>query len=187
MDTTEKEIFKDIRGYEGRYQITNYGRVWSCIRNQFLNQSGGKTQRYLYVTLYHPNGKKNTERIHRLVALHFCDKSEDKTQVNHKDGNKLNNRADNLEWTTAKENVRHAHDLGIASNEGCVKSHLYKITVLKDNEVIGTFLGMKVAAEALGIHWTTVQRCVKLNKPTRYGYTFFVEKGGEANAIEDKN
>lgn len=67
---------------------------------------------YYYVNLY-KNGKRQTVKNHRLVALHFIPNLENKPEVNHKDGNKLNNRVDNLEWATSQENIIHGINMGL--------------------------------------------------------------------------
>ena len=124
-----KEIWKDIVGFED-YQISNLGKVKSKERmveinhanngmydypiNERILKASGK--RYLGVTLK-KDGKSYYPNIHRLVALHFIPNPNNKKMVNHKDGNKLNNRVDNLEWTTASENSKPAHNtLGVKSN-----------------------------------------------------------------------
>ena len=112
-------IWKDIKGYEGLYQVSDSGKVKSLTRknirrdgvvrilkgkkiNPKLSKHG-----YLFVTLS-KNGKLKNMSIHRLVAVAFIDNSHNKMEVNHKDGNKLNNSVDNLEWMTRKENMLHA-------------------------------------------------------------------------------
>ena len=117
------EIWKDIKGYEGLYQVSNLGRVVSFYgKNGKLTHTpkllSGKLDKdgYTEVRLC-KNGNVSYKRVHRLVAEHFLhgDKS---LQVNHKNGDKSNNRADNLEWVTPKENIIHAHKLGL--HKGCV-------------------------------------------------------------------
>lgn len=99
-----KEIWKDIKGYEGLYQISNYGRVWSIRKQKYLK--GDKNSAgYLRVLLTAKNGKTKREFIHRLVALAFIPNPENKPQVNHIDANIENNKAENLEWNTSKENL----------------------------------------------------------------------------------
>ena len=113
-----KEIFKDIEGFEGRYQISNYGRVKSlCFRGH--NKIGFLTNSlniygYERVGLY-KNGEKPSHLVHILVAKAFVHNPDpiNKTQVNHIDGNKLNNHANNLEWVTPKENTQHAIKTGL--------------------------------------------------------------------------
>lgn len=106
----EEEIWKDINGYEGLYQVSNFGRVKSCeridannhpIHEKILKQS--KCQGYLCVNLY-KNGVRKMVKVHRLVALAFIPNPYHKPEVGHKDETRDNNRVDNLEWVTTKEN-----------------------------------------------------------------------------------
>ena len=100
-----KEIWKPIKGYENNYEISNFGNVRNKKTKQILtgdvNNAG-----YRRVTLYVPDKKRFF--IYRLVAYHFCEGFNEEFVVNHKDGNKLNNNADNLEWVTRSENDLHA-------------------------------------------------------------------------------
>lgn len=101
------EIWKDVKGYEGLYKISNNGRVFSFHHNKngreltySLSNSG-----YYLVGLY--DGKQKRVYIHRLVAEHFIPNPNNLPQVNHKDENKLNNEAVNLEWVTRKQNINY--------------------------------------------------------------------------------
>jgi hypothetical protein len=99
----KEEIWKDIPGYEGKYQASNLGRVKGPrgILRPFISQGG-----YLINTAY-VNGDRVREGVHRLVALAFIPNTEDKPQINHINGNKLDNRPENLEWVTCSENNLH--------------------------------------------------------------------------------
>ncbi|MEO0849205.1 MAG: NUMOD4 domain-containing protein [Cyanobacteria bacterium J06648_1] len=142
------EVFADIRGYEGYYQVSNYGKVRSLDR--VIKEKTGKTQTlkgrvlklrinpggYYYIGLG-KNGTKATFAIHQLVAQVFLDNPENKPIVNHIDGKKLNNSVANLEWATYSENLKHAYKTGLrqAVQIEAVGSKNYK-RKLKPEQVI---------------------------------------------------
>ena len=95
-----QEIWKDIKGYEGLYQVSNLGNVKSLKTNKNLYSSNAKG--YRRVGLF--KGKRKGYSIHRLVAQAFIPNPENKPCVNHKDCNRANNNVNNLEWCTHKEN-----------------------------------------------------------------------------------
>lgn len=112
------EVWKDVVGYEGLYEVSNLGKVRSLNR-QYIRSDGKRetvkgrilkpyTNKYGYaVVQLSDHGKATLFRIHRLVALAFIDNPYNKEQVNHINENKLDNRAENLEWVTCKENINH--------------------------------------------------------------------------------
>ena len=116
-----KEIWKDIKGYEGLYQVSNLGRVKSLerykvnhnikqlVEEKILKPSLG---RYKKVCLC-KNSKYQTLYIHRLVADAFIPNTNNDPCVNHIDGNKYNNVVNNLEFCTISQNTKHAYDLGL--------------------------------------------------------------------------
>ena len=96
------EIWMDIKGYEGKYKVSNMGRVYSIRSHKYLAiKNNGRG--YLYVSLWKDN-KEKKEYLHRLVARHFIPNPNNLPQVNHKDENKENNSWDNLEWCDATYN-----------------------------------------------------------------------------------
>lgn len=115
------EKWKDIPGYENHYQISSLGRVRSLKRkgkreekilNQALSKGVKRKEGYLSVVLS-KNSIQKTHFVHRLVANNFTEKPEGILQINHKDGNKLNNNCENLEWVTGQENILHATRSGL--------------------------------------------------------------------------
>lgn len=109
----DNEIWRDINGSAGHYQISNCGRVKSLwhgkekILSTPVNSAG-----YMHLTLC-VDGKRLYRNVHVLVAETFVPNPDGLPEVNHIDGNKLNNRADNLEWTTRKKNIKHASKMGL--------------------------------------------------------------------------
>lgn len=112
---TDDEIWKDIPGYEEKYQVSNLGRVKTLkhkykqhrgirIVNEKILKPSLANNGYYRVSL----GRNNQKLIHRLVAKAFIPNPKNKRTINHKDGNKLNNNIKNLEWNTHQENNLHA-------------------------------------------------------------------------------
>lgn len=114
---SDKEIWKDIPGYEGVYKASSYGRIKrvGAYKNQFrkswesekILKPGVKPNGYLFVNLS-KDGKQKVHHVHRLIAETFIANTQNKPTVNHKDGDKSNNNIENLEWATYKENNIHS-------------------------------------------------------------------------------
>lgn len=100
------ENWKDVKGYEGLYAVSDKGRVKNLLNNRHLVGTDNGCG-YRKVEL-RGKGKPKKAYIHRLVAVAFLGEAEPKVEVNHKDGNPGNNAADNLEWVSSSENTRHA-------------------------------------------------------------------------------
>ena len=122
-----EEIWKDIKGYEKMYQISNYGRIKSLSRfinsckqyssigyyskEKIIKQSVSKTGYYICTLC--KNGKTRTFKVHRLIAEAFIDNPNNLPIINHKDGNKLNNSIDNMEWCDYSHNNKEAYKQGL--------------------------------------------------------------------------
>ena len=98
------EIWKDIKGYPN-YQVSNYGRIWSCYSQRYMKPQKNNVG-YYYLNLTAANGKHKKELIHRLVALAFIDNPNNLPQVHHINHNPADNRVENLAWVTNTQNNR---------------------------------------------------------------------------------
>lgn len=126
------EVWLPIFGYEGYYEISNMGRVKSVLRNVTNDVYGDKKvpsrilkqfilkNKYLSLSL-NKEGKDKGFRVHRLVAIHHIPNPENKPEVNHKKGIKLDNRASELEWATRLENLKHAVNIGLINQKGIAR------------------------------------------------------------------
>jgi hypothetical protein len=121
-----EEIWKDVIGYEGLYQISNFGRVKSFWRRkEIIMKLSNNGWGYSFVSLRKNKTKIKSITIHRLVAIAFISNPENKEQVNHIDGNKQNNHYSNLEWCTRLENMRHGFKTGLIKTS---KEHQINMT-----------------------------------------------------------
>lgn len=110
----EGEVWRDVTGYEGLYQISTFGRVKSfCGRAPRILKPICDAHGYLKIGLY-KNGKPTQFFINRLVAIHFIENIDNKLEVDHKSGIRLDNYVDNLRWVTHKENIGFSFDLGLS-------------------------------------------------------------------------
>lgn len=157
-------VWKDIKGYEGYYQISNLGQVKSLLRIVPHSLKGKKTIPEIilkqlidnvgyYSSRLTKNGKGTTVRTHRLIAVSFIPNTDNKPCVNHKNGIKTDNSIENLEWCTHSENQLHSYrELGrIAGMTGIKgKDHHRSKPVVKldlNNNVLATYECANEAAE----------------------------------------
>jgi len=152
------ENWKDIEGYDGVYQVSNLGKVRS-VRGDKVRMIRGTLDRggYRFVFIKHKGLSKN-HKVHRLVASAFIPNNLNKPQVNHIDSDRSNNDINNLEWCTAKENMRHASRKG---NE--VWRQGFR-RVLKKNDVIKIIMLLKlgVAGEELARMFKTTPQNISM-------------------------
>ena len=160
-----REIWKDVKGYEGLYQVSNLGRIWSVKSQKYLKPYEGNG--YLKVDLFAKNRKRKKEYVHRLVALAFVPNPYNLPQVNHKDGNKKNDTVENLEWVTREYNNYHSYHT-LNHTKGCYEGKpVYCV------ELDMVFESGRKAAEYLGMKSTSgIYGCCnnKYGYKTAYGY-----------------
>lgn len=128
-----KELWKDIEGFEGKYQVSNKGLVRNAKRHLMYQEAN--TSDYMRVGLGVPRKKFF---VHRLVAKAFCDGYFEGAVVNHKDFNRHNNVYTNLEWVTVSENQKHTYMTGRMTGafKPLICSYVYKGNTYKDVTVV---------------------------------------------------
>lgn len=185
------EIWKDISGFEGWYQVSNKGRFKSLERVVIMKTKNGKDkpttfkERILkiheetrnksniknsYYVAFSVNGKHYRKYIHRLVAEAFIENKDNLPEVNHKDGNRKNNSVENLEWVSKKENIQHAFKNKLIKTEKPVYQ-LDKDTL----EVINEFKSESEACRHFGVTQGKILRSIQRNG-TSCGYKWKYKK-----------
>ena len=177
------EIWKDIDGYEGLYQVSDMGNVKSLNYNHTRRPKVLIPVRhrngYLFVSI---GGKQYA--IHRLVAQAFIPNEHNKAQINHKDGRKDNNLVDNLEWATPKENMVHAIGAGLIRFNTAKKRESGRVNIKKateankkriiqldqNGEPIMTFSSIIEASRMTNANATHISLCAKGKHKTCGGY-----------------
>ena len=135
------EVWKDIKGFEGMYAISNFGNVKRLVHYKRCGVAGQtlleekpmrfyKNHNGYYRVCLCKDGKRYFRFVHLLVAEAFLPKKEGKPQINHIDGNKKNNVLNNLEWVTSKENHLHAAEMGLKKS--------IKIAIVETGEVFNS-------------------------------------------------
>ena len=181
-----EEIWKDIKSYEGLYQISNTGKIKSLerykdnhskkqlvkekIRKQIISKTG------YYTCMLNKNGKIKLFKVHRLIAEAFIPNPNNYPIINHKDGNKLNNDISNLEWCNYSHNGKEAYRLGLIKNNtyGIKKyNNSLKIKV-NQYDLKGNFIKkwkcISDIQKELNYATTNICRCCKGTYKTAYGY-----------------
>lgn len=166
------EIWKDINGYIGLYQVSNLGNVKSIKRNVILKPNS-HTKGYLKVHLY-KGGVKSAKYIHRLVAESFIPNPKNYLQVNHKDENKKNNIVDNLEWCDVVYNVNYGSGVNRRS-----KVISKKVMQLDLNGNIIKIWNSISETNKYGFYHQNIIACCKGRLKTHRGYLWKYYEGGE--------
>lgn len=159
------EIWRGVAGYEGLYQVSNFGRVKSFHKGERILKPNQLEQGYLLVRLYH-SGESRYVLVHRLVAEAFIPNPGGKPEVNHINGDKTDNHVENLEWATRTENVQHAFATGLTKQNGednsCAKLTNEQARFIRENP---DGLTCTELARMFGVGKTTIS---KIQRGTRY-------------------
>ena len=164
-----EEIWKNIDGYEGLYQVSNLGRVKSLnyrrTGKERILKPGTDKGGYLYVFLY-KNGKQKPFSIHRLVAKAFIPNPNKKPEVNHKDEDKTNNCLTNLEWMTRKDNLNYG-----THNERMAKTKSKSVIQYSlKGEFIRKWPSVIQIERNLGFLSSNISQCCNEKNKSSYGY-----------------
>lgn len=184
-----EEIWKDVKDFEGLYQVSNLGRVRSLTHIEVIKSRWGNLcerkikgrvlkmslwrNGYFYFSLW-KNNKETSFSVHRIVSIHFIPNLENKPEVNHKDGNRKNNRIENLEWVTSSENRIHSFRVLKTKHpmkdkhfpDRCHKVIQYDLLGNKIQE----FNGIMEAAEKIDVLRTGIGACCRNKAKTCGGF-----------------
>lgn len=172
------EVWKDVPGYDGNYEASNKGRLRS--KNRTIYYKDGRVRKHngrMMEGTLTPNGymqvslSKNSKRVstslHRIVAHTFLGEPEKDYVVNHKDGNRTNNVVENLEWVTQRENVIHAFETGLVTED--TYSGLGKVDLFLEGKFTGTYGCCAVAARKNNLSYWSLMTTIKRGTPMKDG------------------
>lgn len=166
-------MWKDIKGYEGYYQVSDKGQVRRFYKDRYPKLLKNRPSANYYTVSLSKNCEKKTFAVHRLVAEAFLEKpvTNEPLEVNHKDGNKLNNNVSNLEWVTQRENLLHAMKLNGHHLFGKAPRKVKCIDPLT-NEVVTVYSSVSEAARNVTSNYarTSITQVCKGRQASAYGY-----------------
>ena len=173
---------ENIKGYEGLYEVSENGKIYSlgngnstCPKYSEKRELKPrlKNNGYLEIKLF-KNGLRKYYSVHRIVALQFINNHSEKKQVNHIDANKKNNNVLNLEWATAKENIKHSFDLGLQVNKKGFENKCSKSIIQFDlnNNFIKIWGSINEVKRELGFNSFGIIGCCKLKVKYKTAYGF---------------
>ena len=143
------ELWKDIEEFPN-YEIFNFAQIRNKTTKYILKNSIG--HRGYYVVILKKDGKAYLKTVHRLLAIAFIPNPDNKTEINHIDGNKFNYSIENLEWVTPQENNLHARRTGLHLSDGDKITYQYDL----NNNLIATYKSGKEASRITGIPNTNI-------------------------------
>ena len=161
---------EEIKGISG-YFITTEGEIYNAKTKKFMLGYNSKGYKRVFI-------KYKSYLVHRLLAIQFIDNPESKPFINHKNGIKDDNRLENLEWVTAKENTRHAWDNNLCKPVRYWKGktggnhNTSKAIIQMDMEgnFIAKHIGIRNIATKMNIKYQSIVRCARGKRPSAYGY-----------------
>jgi hypothetical protein len=191
------EIWKDVVGYEGLYEVSNFGNIYSHINKKILKNSKNDKGRYS-VELF-KNGKSKRLLVHRLVMIAFVPNPDNFPQVNHMDENPSNNMLNNLEWCTPKYNMnygevaktRHSKiDYSTEERKALarINGKCANVPVLQKNkkgEILMKFDSIKDATKHLKVNQSHIVECCKGQRKTSHGFMWEYAKRKDGDDLSE--
>ena len=179
------EIWKDLTGYIGIYQVSNNGRIKSLSR-KIARKNGQiaivkekilkpKKDRYGYFFIVLSNNNiRKTILVHRLVAAAFIPNPDNLPEIDHIDGDRINNRVNNLRWCTRKQNANNPISIERYRKAGIIQKPYKQLQIpvqqLKDGFLIGSYSSIREAERTTGIAHTSISRVIRGTLNTVGGY-----------------
>lgn len=175
-------MWKDITGYEGLYQISNYGDVKS------FHNYGNQKERIMklcikkgyYEVGLRKNGIKKYYLVHKLVANAFIPNPNNLPCINHKDENKLNNNVNNLEWCTYAYNNSYGDRLKRVSISNKLKKEVCKLNI--NGEILNVYKSIREASRMNNIDFSSISKCINNNRNFAGGYIWKLKSEVMPNA-----
>lgn len=174
----QQEIWKDVIGYEGLYQVSNFGKIKSL--DIYVNSKNGSRRLHkgkvlknniskngYYSVILCKNGKHSKKLVHRLVADAFIENKLKKKQVNHIDGNKTNNTVNNLEWCTPYENMQHAYNTGLINRASLGRKPESRVICVENGNIYNS---AKDASRKTGINAGHIYSVLRKERKTAGGF-----------------
>ena len=166
------EVWKDIEGYEGVYRISDHGRIMRVGKG--LMRQNTDSYGYKYIAIKH-NGVSWYPKVHRLVAMHFIPNPNHYPCVNHKDENKTNNIAENLEWCTHKYNTNYG--TCIERRAKSCRKPILQFSI--DGDFIAAWDGVIDASKALRVDSSSITKAAKKKRISAGGFVWEYAKNVE--------